>query len=343
MKSFITTFFQKNNISKTDIKINNFLCNKTWYIFNEDTRKEIYIFRENNELVIAVDGKVTRGKWEYIAENHSVIIDADGKSVMLHPTFIDNNIFVLQLDGKNEFAFLIEESKVLNSPFRKLSDIYSYFDNLQRQIEQEKEAKKQRLLLQKIEEEREEQRRLERIKEEEENRLLKERRLKWWNENKAKFLSNEKKYIKLVEEYHKIVKKRDCNLFFGSCNLATLIIICCLVDFTETDIGLVYKFGPMLLAYWGILYTNNKAIKITLIAYCIILFLTPLFNVSIEIEIIAFSIAMAISALCGYVYILYLIIYFNDNPINNKTKEIFDLEEEIKNNLINGKYDHLIF
>ena len=337
MKSFTTKFFQKNDIIKKDIKINNFLCNKSWYIFDEDTRKEIYIFRDNNKLVISVDGKVTRGTWEYIAENHSVIIEADGQSVMLHPTFVDNNIFVLQLDGKNEFAFLIEESKVLNSPFRKLSDIYSYFDNLQRQIEQEKEAKKQRLLRQKIEEEREEQRRLERIKEEEENRLLKERRLKWWNENKAKFLSNEKKYIKLVEELSVIEKK---SFVHGICGWLNIILVAILLGLVVTEnFGIFTIFATLSLPCLSIFWLKDKSFRTFLIACTAILLFSHLLPVNIKY--ILYFIEYVFFALAG---IFFLLGQIDGNwDIKNKRKEIMNLEEELKNNLKNGKYDHLIF
>mgnify|MGYP007101928647 CR=1 FL=1 len=82
---------------KQDVKA--IICNKSWSIFNDTGEKEIYIFQEDGSFIISNNGKVTNGSWKYIPANKSVIIEGNNQNYMLHPAFMDDVIFALQLDG----------------------------------------------------------------------------------------------------------------------------------------------------------------------------------------------------------------------------------------------------
>ena len=94
------------------------LTNQHWVVIDEiNNSKNVYIFRQNNELLISQNGKVEKAKWEYLG-NNSLLIDKKENSYLFKHGFFDENILALKIDGKNEYVFLINETrfdKELNS------------------------------------------------------------------------------------------------------------------------------------------------------------------------------------------------------------------------------------
>lgn len=87
------------------------LTNKHWVVIDEfSENKNVYIFRKNNELLISINGKVEKAKWEYIG-NNSVLIDLKDESYLFKHGFVDENILALKVDSKDQYAFLVNESK----------------------------------------------------------------------------------------------------------------------------------------------------------------------------------------------------------------------------------------
>ena len=87
------------------------LTNQHWVVIEEiDQHKNVYIFRKNNELLISSNGIVEKGRWEYLG-NNSLLIDKKDKSYLFKHGFFDENILALKIDGKNEYAFLINENR----------------------------------------------------------------------------------------------------------------------------------------------------------------------------------------------------------------------------------------
>lgn len=69
---------------------------------------------------------------------------------MVHAAYVDNTLFALNIDGTNEFAFLIDENNKKNFQPQSYNDIKQYFQAKERiQIEKEKseriEKKRKRL------------------------------------------------------------------------------------------------------------------------------------------------------------------------------------------------------
>jgi hypothetical protein len=143
MKTFIADIIPK--IQKYSQKLDNhtLLTNQHWVVFdNIDSAKNVYIFRSNNQLLISNNGKVEKGRWENIG-NNSLLIDLQKDSYLFKHGFFDQNILALKLDGKNEYAFLINESKYLgelNSLDKIIDFLHSkYLDKpLPKEIEKSK-------------------------------------------------------------------------------------------------------------------------------------------------------------------------------------------------------------
>jgi len=113
MKTFIADIIPK--IQRYSQKLDNhtLLTNQHWVVFDDiKAEKNVYIFRSNNQLLISRNGKVEKGRWENIG-NNSLLIDLKTESYLFKHGFFDKNILALKLDGKNEYAFLINENRFL--------------------------------------------------------------------------------------------------------------------------------------------------------------------------------------------------------------------------------------
>lgn len=111
MKTFIADIIPR--IQKYSQKLDNItlLTNQHWVVVDEITNsKTVYIFRPNNELLISKNGKVEKAKWEYVGQN-TLLIDTKEQSYLFRHGFFDENILALKVDGKAEYAFLVNESK----------------------------------------------------------------------------------------------------------------------------------------------------------------------------------------------------------------------------------------
>lgn len=113
MRTYIADIIPK--IQKFSQKLNNLtmLTNQHWVVLDELTQsKTVYIFRNNGELLIAINGKVDKAKWEYLGQN-SILINLKEQSYLFRHGFFDENILALKVDSKEEYAILINESRYL--------------------------------------------------------------------------------------------------------------------------------------------------------------------------------------------------------------------------------------
>lgn len=111
MKSYISDIIPK--IKRFSQKLDNLtlLTNQHWVILDDiNNSKKVLIFRNNGELLISINGNVTRGKWEFLG-NNNLLIDQNNTSFLYKHGFFDANILALKIDGVNEFSFLINENK----------------------------------------------------------------------------------------------------------------------------------------------------------------------------------------------------------------------------------------
>ena len=168
----------------TMAEIRKCLCDKAWQVFNNSGDKEVYIFQEDGRLIISINGNITRGSWEYLSVNNSIAISASNQAYMVHPAFLDNILFALQVDGTENYAFLIDQQNAHNFAPKSLDDLHRYFRlKEQKRIEEENRKREEQRLaeLKRIEEAnriREEQLRAEqkRIEKEKKEREERERR-----------------------------------------------------------------------------------------------------------------------------------------------------------------------
>lgn len=129
MKTYILDIIPK--IQRYSQKLDNLtvLLNKHWVILDEETsRKSVLIFREKgNQLLISNDGKIEKGSWEYLG-NNSLLIDRKDGSYLFKHGFIDDYVLALKVDGKEEYALLVNE-QWFEKQLKSLDKILSFLND----------------------------------------------------------------------------------------------------------------------------------------------------------------------------------------------------------------------
>ena len=145
MKTYLLEILNRYRKFSDSLDVEAILCSKSWIVFNDSGNKEIYLFQHDGSLIISVNGEVTNATWKYIPVNQSILISTKNASYMLRPAFVDDIIFALQLDGTNQFSFMIDELKRDAFAPKSLSDIEQYLiKRKQLELEKEKELLAQR-------------------------------------------------------------------------------------------------------------------------------------------------------------------------------------------------------
>lgn len=118
MKTYFSDIIPKIRRFSQELDNLTLLTNQHWVVIDDiDKRKNVYIFRQNNELLISQNGRVEKAKWEYLGHN-SLLIERKDESFLFKHGFFDENILALKLDGTEGYAFMVNETrydKELNS------------------------------------------------------------------------------------------------------------------------------------------------------------------------------------------------------------------------------------
>jgi hypothetical protein len=133
MQTFIADIIPKLQSFSKKLDDLTLLTNQHWVVLDELAKaKNVYIFRSNNELLISSNGKVEKGKWEYLG-NNSLLIDRQDESFLFKHGFFDENVMALKIDGKEEYALLVNENRFdgeLNSKEKVLEFLSNRYLNL---------------------------------------------------------------------------------------------------------------------------------------------------------------------------------------------------------------------
>ncbi|HLP49603.1 MAG TPA: hypothetical protein VK154_01900 [Chitinophagales bacterium] len=128
MKSYFTHLIDRIQSYSKEIKNTNSFIDKRWILIdNKDGPLNTYIFRKNNELLISKHGIVDTSKWEYLGENTLLIERKNSKYLFKHG-FIDEDVFLLKLDGLEEYWYLISE-KLHNQNILSSDKVAEYLNN----------------------------------------------------------------------------------------------------------------------------------------------------------------------------------------------------------------------
>lgn len=103
---------QLQNYNKGFIK-RTILLNKPWTLIDEEQQVQKLIFKSNDELIISKNGDVKRGKWEYLVEAKSFLIDRGEDIILCQEGFLDEAALILRKDGANDIFYVFANENLL--------------------------------------------------------------------------------------------------------------------------------------------------------------------------------------------------------------------------------------
>jgi len=111
MKTFLLDIIP--SIQRYSQKLDNLtlLNNQHWVSIDTiTTNKIVYIFKADNRLLIAINGRVKKAKWEYLGID-SLLIEIGEESYLFRHGFFDANILALKPDSTEEYAIFLNQNK----------------------------------------------------------------------------------------------------------------------------------------------------------------------------------------------------------------------------------------
>jgi len=126
MKEYLKRILPRLKQFSEDLNRKEIFVDKSWVLINEDSDLQRYIFKRDGKLIMSRNGDVQVGKWDYLPEAKSLLIDRVTDSILLNQDFIDQSVMLLRKDGDSNFFILASDSIL------KDFDITSYFRQLYR-------------------------------------------------------------------------------------------------------------------------------------------------------------------------------------------------------------------
>lgn len=116
-----------NRLSRYSERLDNItlFIDKPWVLIDADSNYHKYIFKRDGQLIMSLNGQVQIGKWEYLTEAKSILIDRLKDKVLLNQSFFDSAVMVLKIDGSNNDLFILA-NEILIPDF----DVKKYIQNV---------------------------------------------------------------------------------------------------------------------------------------------------------------------------------------------------------------------
>lgn len=103
------------------------LTNQHWVSLSEiEDSKKVYIFRDNNQLIISDNGIVEKGSWEFLG-NNTILLETKKISLLLKHGFFDENIIALKIDSTDSYIFFVNENKY-DFELNSIDDVLSFLE-----------------------------------------------------------------------------------------------------------------------------------------------------------------------------------------------------------------------
>lgn len=126
MKQYLNQILPRLKQFSDDLNRKEVFVDKSWVLINDDLELQRYIFKRDGQLIMSKNGNVQVGKWEYLPEANSLLIDRIIDKILLNQDFIDQAVMFLRKDGDSNFFILANDSIIIDL------DVVSYLKRLYR-------------------------------------------------------------------------------------------------------------------------------------------------------------------------------------------------------------------
>lgn len=116
MKELLQRLIAKMPSLNLGLKNPHLIADTTWLDLTNSTQQEkkVYIFRSlRQEWLVAVNGEVAVGEWDYFPNTHSVLMMREEKSVLYNALLINGQYLVLKQDAYQEGILLVNQAYYL--------------------------------------------------------------------------------------------------------------------------------------------------------------------------------------------------------------------------------------
>ena len=142
MKTYLLSIPESVRQFSATLNVTAILCRQAWQCLDDQDAKVLYIFRKDGTLLISTDGTVVKAHWEYLKENHTILIDSRDGSFLFHPVFYDEIVLALQQDGTEMFLAMVNVNRVSNFLQLTIKSMNQYICNV---AERSKEVTSERV------------------------------------------------------------------------------------------------------------------------------------------------------------------------------------------------------
>ena len=115
MRTFILNTINQIPATNRQLDYKSTLKTNEWIVFTgSEGEVEKFLFMDDEELLVSVNGKTTSSKWQFMKVNSSLIIDDGINKYMFKVIVCSKDIVFLNVDSTNSYSFLINtKSKAL--------------------------------------------------------------------------------------------------------------------------------------------------------------------------------------------------------------------------------------
>lgn len=110
MLSHVNIFLDRLKQYSKSLSQTSIFINKPWVMIDEKENQHHYSFQSDGRLIMALNGTVQIGTWEYLLGSNSLLIDRITDKILLNQMFIEDGLMFLKKDGmENSFFILINK------------------------------------------------------------------------------------------------------------------------------------------------------------------------------------------------------------------------------------------
>jgi len=111
--NYLTELLVKTGLVKNMAVSKLGLTNRSWITISPDSNIEKMIFRKNDQLLVLVDGDFVKGKWEFLAQDNSILLEFGDTIELFTCSIIKSDVLCL-LNQKNKgIQFLVGRDRLV--------------------------------------------------------------------------------------------------------------------------------------------------------------------------------------------------------------------------------------
>lgn len=114
MKTYVLDSLNRLKSYSKSLDAKAVLCNKAWLIFNAEGKKEVWKFKQDGTMSIALNGEFQIYNWNYDPSDNSVnIMMSNTSGICIKPIVYNEYILGFRQDGTERDMAMIEEGKLV--------------------------------------------------------------------------------------------------------------------------------------------------------------------------------------------------------------------------------------